>query len=119
MLLVKDASVAVAWYKRLGFTTEWVHRFEPDFPAFVSISLGGAGTRVFLSEHMGDASGPGYVWIRVPDIGPIAAEFGVAPQPSGGRVEVALVDPDGNRVTVGAVGDPAQRPAEEYGYTLD
>lgn len=119
VLRVKDAGAAVAWYQRLGFTPEWVHRFEPNLPAFVSLVLDGPGTRLFLSEHRGDAPGPAFVWLRVPDIGPVAAEFAVEPQPFGGRVEVALVDPDGNRITVGAVGDPEQRPAEEYRYTLD
>lgn len=118
VLRIKDATIAVAWYQRLGFSTEWVHRFEPDFPAFVSIVLDGQGTRLFLSEHEGDAAETGSVWLRVPDIAPIAAEFSLEPRPFGGRIEVALVDPDGNRITVGAVGDPAQRPAEEYRYTL-
>jgi catechol 2,3-dioxygenase-like lactoylglutathione lyase family enzyme len=119
VLRVTDAAVAVGWYRRLGFTTEWVHRFEPDFPAFVSIVRDGPGTRLFLSEHQGDAPGPGFVWLRVPDIAPVAAEFALEPQPNGGRVEVTLVDPDGNRITVGAVGDPRQRRAEEYRYTLE
>lgn len=119
VLGVKEASVAVAWYQRLGFTTEWVHRFEPDFPAFVSIALEGAGTRLFLSEHRDDAPGPASVWLRVPDIAAIAAEFAMQPRTFGGRLELPLTDPDGNRITVGAVGDPEKRPDDEYRYTLD
>ena len=119
MLHVSDAANAVAWYRRLGFTEEWVHRYEPGFPAFVSIVLDGPGTRLFLSEHRGNALGPAFVWLRVPDIAPVAAAFGVDAKPAGGRVEVALVDPDGNSVTVGAIGDPALHPAEEYRYTLE
>ena len=119
MLRVSDAAAAVAWYRRLGFTEEWVHRYQPDFPAFVSIVLDGPGTRLFLSEHRGDAPGPALVWLRVPDIGRVADAFGVEPKPAGGRVEVALVDPDGNRVTVGAIGEPTLHPAEEYRYTLE
>ena len=53
VLRVKDAAAAVAWYGRLGFQEEWVHRFEPGFPAFVSIARG--KLRIFLSEHEGDA----------------------------------------------------------------
>ena len=119
MLHVSDAAKAVAWYRRLGFTEEWVHRYEPDFPAFVSIVLDGPGTRLFLSEHSGNALGPAFVWLRVPDIATVAVAFGADPKPVGGRVEVALVDPDGNRVTVGAIGDPALHPAKEYRYTLE
>jgi hypothetical protein len=37
---VADAAVAVAWYQRLGFGQEWEHRFEPGFPAFVSVARG-------------------------------------------------------------------------------
>jgi hypothetical protein len=40
ILRVADAAAAVAWYQRLGFTTEWEHRFEPGMPAFVSIARG-------------------------------------------------------------------------------
>ena len=109
----------MAWYRRLGFIEEWVHRYQPDFPAFVSIVLDGPGTRLFLSEHRGDVAGPGVVWIRVPDIEPASAAFGVQPKAAGGRVEIALVDPDGNRVTVGAIGDPTLHPAEEYRYRLE
>jgi catechol 2,3-dioxygenase-like lactoylglutathione lyase family enzyme len=116
---VSDAAVAVAWYRRLGFTEEWVHRFEPDFPAFVSIVLDGPGTRLFLSEHRGDAPGTALVWLRVPDIAPVSAALGVEPTPNGGRVEFQLVDPDGNKVIVGAVGDRVLHPAEEYRYTLE
>jgi catechol 2,3-dioxygenase-like lactoylglutathione lyase family enzyme len=120
VLRVSDAAVSVAWYRRLGFVEEWVHRYEPSFPAFVSIALDeGAGTRLFLSEHRGDAPGPAVVWLRVPEIAPFAAEFGVEPHPVGGRLEIGLVDPDGNRVTVGALGDLAQHPDSEYGYTLE
>lgn len=118
MLRVSDARAAVAWYQRIGFATEWVHRFEPGLPAFVSIMLEGPGTRLFLSEHQGDAPGPSVVWLRVPDIEPIATEFEVEPHPFGGRVEIALVDPDGNRIICGAMGNPDLRPDEEYRYTL-
>lgn len=119
MLRVADAATALAWYRRLGFTEEWVHRFEPDLPAFVSIVLDGPGTRLFLSEHTGDAPGPALVWLRVADVAPVAASFGVEPRVAGGRLEVQLTDPDGNQERVGAVGDPALRPDDEYRYTLE
>lgn len=53
ILRVQDADVAVAWYKRLGFQQTSVHRFEPGFPAFVTIERG--PMQLFLSEHKGDA----------------------------------------------------------------
>jgi catechol 2,3-dioxygenase-like lactoylglutathione lyase family enzyme len=118
VLRVSDAAASAAWYRRLGFTVEWVHRFEPHFPAFVSVAMEGPGTRLFLSEHTGDAPGPALVWIRVADVAPVAAEFGVEAHAYGARVEVSLVDPDGNRITVGAMGESSERHDEEYRYEL-
>ena len=37
VLHVADAAAAIAWYGRLGFTEQWVHRFGPGMPAFVSL----------------------------------------------------------------------------------
>ena len=47
------ADAAVRWYERLGFTKQWEYHFDPNCPAFVSIACG--ETRLFLSEHRGDA----------------------------------------------------------------
>ena len=66
VLRVKDAAQAAAWYKRLGFEQEWVHRFEPGFPAFVSIARG--RMRLFLSEHPGDARPDTLIYMRVNDV---------------------------------------------------
>lgn len=114
VLRVSDAGTALRWYERLGFEQEWTHRFEPDFPAFVSIRRGspGTGVRIFLSEHRGDAGPNGLLYLRVSDIAPVATEFGAEIHDSGARYEVGLVDPDGNRVRVGA---PTGR--RERGYT--
>ena len=54
ILRVADAAVAATWYRRLGFVSEWEHRLELTFPAFVSIARTDGG-RLFLSEHRGDA----------------------------------------------------------------
>jgi hypothetical protein len=104
ILRIADAAVALAWYARLGFVEEWTHRFEPDFPAFVSVRRGegDAGCRLFLSEHTGDAAPNGLVYLRVDDVAPIAAELGAAVHDSGARLEVSVVDPDGNRLRIGA-----------------
>jgi hypothetical protein len=69
ILRVANAAAAVAWYERLGFTQEWEHRFEPGWPAFVSIARGRA--RLFLSEHQGDAGPDTLVQLFVDDIAPV------------------------------------------------
>lgn len=91
---------AVSWYERLGFVNEWEHRFEPSFPAFVSIARNETA-RLFLSEHRGDARPDTLVYLRVADVDAIAREFGseIIDQPWGR--EVHLTDPDGNRLRVG------------------
>jgi hypothetical protein len=101
----RDAEVAMRWYARLGFAEEWTHRYEPTFPAFVSIRRGppGAGVRIFLSEH-GPADQPrGSLYLRVADIGPVAGEFGAEVHDAVSRLEVVLDDPDGNHLTLGAM----------------
>lgn len=79
---------------------EWEHRFEPGFPAFVSLARNG-GCRLFLSEHTGDATPDCLVYLRIDDIESVAADFDteVCEQPWGR--EVHLVDPDGNRLRIG------------------
>jgi Glyoxalase superfamily protein len=99
ILHVADASVAVVWYERLGFSKEWEHRFNPRFPAFVSIARG--AVRLFLSEHAGDARPDTLVYLRVQDVDAIAAEFGVVPAEAPWAREVELRDPDGNRLRIG------------------
>jgi catechol 2,3-dioxygenase-like lactoylglutathione lyase family enzyme len=100
VLRVDDAARAVSWYERLGFVKEWEHRFDPSFPAFVSIARDGTA-RLFLSEHRGDAQPDTLVYLRVADVDAIAREFDseIIDQPWGR--EVHLTDPDGNRVRVG------------------
>ena len=113
VLRVASADEAVAWYARLGYEKEWEHRFEPSFPAFVSIACRGA-SRLFLSEHTDDAGGPladaTTVYLRVRDIDAVAEEFDVevVEQPWGAR-ELCLTDPDGNRLRIGAA-DVPERP---------
>ena len=96
-LRVTEASLAVSWYRRLGYEQEWEHRFEPGFPVFVSLTRGGAA-RLFLSEHTGDATPDTLVYLRVDDLEAVAREFGaeIVEQPWGR--EVWLSDPDGNRL---------------------
>ena len=99
VLRVGDAERAVDWYERLGFVKEWEHRFEPGFPAFVSVARG--NVRLYLSEHEGDARPNMLIHLYVRNIDAVAAEFGLPVDEDGlaGR-ECHLVDPDGNRLRV-------------------
>jgi catechol 2,3-dioxygenase-like lactoylglutathione lyase family enzyme len=98
ILRVADAARAVAWYERLGFRQEWVHRFEPSFPAFVSVARG--RLRLFLSEHTGDARPDTLVYLRVADVDAVAAEFGVRAEDQPWARELELRDLDGNRLRI-------------------
>jgi hypothetical protein len=99
VLHVEEASRALAWYARLGFSKEWEHQFEPGFPWFVSVARG--RVRIFLSEHKGDARPDTLIHLYVNDIDAVSEEFGVAVDEDGlaGR-ECDLQDPDGNRLRI-------------------
>jgi catechol 2,3-dioxygenase-like lactoylglutathione lyase family enzyme len=100
VLRVANLDRALSWYQRLGFEKEWEYRFEPDFPAFSSISRGGVA-RVFLSEHTGDAPPQGLLCLRLSDLDTVANVFDarIFEQPWGR--EVHLQDPDGNHLRIG------------------
>lgn len=95
---VSDAARAVAWYERLGFLQEWEHRFEPGFPAFVSIARGHA--RIYLSEHEGDARPDTLIYLRHSELDEVAELLGatIEQQPWGRELETR--DPDGNRLRI-------------------
>jgi catechol 2,3-dioxygenase-like lactoylglutathione lyase family enzyme len=99
VLRADDAQRAVAWYERLGFTKTDEHRFEPGFPAFVTIDRG--EIRLFLSEHTGDARPDTLVYMFVEDVDAIAREFGVEVEVAPWAREIELRDPDGNRLRIG------------------
>jgi catechol 2,3-dioxygenase-like lactoylglutathione lyase family enzyme len=103
ILRVANAAAAVAWYERLGFTKEWEHRFEPGWPAFVSIARGQA--RLFLSEHRGDARPDTLVQLFMSDIAPVVAEFGRPAEEPPYGCEIELCDPDGNRLRISTARD--------------
>jgi len=108
ILRVVDAAAAAAWYRRLGFTQEWEHRFEPGFPAFVSVARG--RVRLFLSEHRGDARPDTLVYLRVAEVDAIAAEFDVSVEEAPWAREIELRDPDGNRLRIGTPKADHRRP---------
>lgn len=103
VLRVSDAAAAAAWYQRLGFGQEWEHRFEPGFPAFVSIARG--RVRLYLSEHTGDARPDTLIYLRLRDLDVIAKEFGVAVEQMPWGSEVKIFDPDGNRLRISTPAD--------------
>ena len=108
VLRVSDAARSVEWYRRLGYEEEWVHRFEPSFPAFVSLAKDGSA-RVFLSEHLGDARPDTLVYMRVPDVDAVAREFGAEVVEQPWAREVHLTDPDGNRLRIGTAAAELRR----------
>ena len=99
VLRVADADRAVAWYARLGFHKEWEHRFEPGFPAFVSVARG--RVRLYLSEHEGDARPGTLIHLYVNDVDAVSSELGIPVDDDGlaGR-ECDVEDPDGNRLRI-------------------
>jgi uncharacterized glyoxalase superfamily protein PhnB len=50
----------------LGFSVDWEHRFEADFPLYMQVSYGNC--LIHLSEHHGDSCPGAAVRIEVDDI---------------------------------------------------
>ncbi|SMC87940.1 MULTISPECIES: glyoxalase superfamily protein [Micrococcales] len=98
ILPVADADNALSWWRRLGFVESFRHQFETDFPRFVGIERDGC--QIYLSEHQGDASGPGLIYLWVSDVDAVAAEFGAAVEDMPWARDCEISDPDGNRVRV-------------------
>lgn len=101
-----DLAVAEQFYCGfLGFTKDWEHRFEEDFPCYMQISR--AGCILHLSEHYGDSTPGGAIRIEVSDINSLHKELldqkykyarpGIETQEWGAR-EVRISDPFGNRI---------------------
>ena len=99
ILYVRDATASARWYARLGFRLTNVHRFAPDLPAFASVERG--PMKLFLSEHRGDARPDTLVYLYVNDVDAIAQEFGVAVEDAPWAREIAIKDPDSNRLRIG------------------
>lgn len=98
---VADGYAAAEWYRRLGFTVEGEHRFAPDLPLYLYLRRGDMW--LHLSEHEGDARPDTLVYLYVDDVDAVAEEFGVEIVDQPWAREVALTDPDGNRLRVGTV----------------
>jgi catechol 2,3-dioxygenase-like lactoylglutathione lyase family enzyme len=93
---VNDAAASVEWYRQLGFELVFEHRFAPNMPAYVGIRRDEA--LIHLSEHTGDAPGPGLAYIWVEAVDPLAAIFGVTVDEMPWARDCEIVDPDGNRL---------------------
>lgn len=84
----------------LGFTIDWEHRYEPDFPLYMQISM--CGLKLHLSEHYGDGTPGAVVYIRGTNIADYARELHnkkarfARPAPDDTRPEIT--DPFGNRL---------------------
>ncbi|WP_229051441.1 VOC family protein [Aeromicrobium sp. Leaf350] len=100
ILRISDVDQALAWWARLGFAEDFRHQFEPGFPWYVGLVRGDA--QVHLSQHTGDALGPGLLYLWVEDVDAVAAEFGVPIEDMPWARDCEVTDPDGNRVRVGS-----------------
>ncbi len=76
--------------KGLGFEVEWKHRFEPDFPVFVSINRD--GMRIFLTEHTGDCQVGGLVHFYIPNVDALTTSSATG-DPGHGAAERHLPEP--------------------------
>ena len=88
---------------QLGFHVEWEHRFEPNFPVFLSVARD--GMRIFLTEHRGDCQVGGLVHFVIEDVDAYFGEFtarGVksteSPNNDLGFRNMTITDPDGNQL---------------------
>ena len=104
-LRVKSFDKSMEFYSRLGFVKEWVHQFEPGFPLFASITKD--GMEINLTEHTGDCQFGGLIHFYIPDVDGYFEQIrhnGISverpPENSLGPDlrDMAVVDPDGNRL---------------------
>ncbi len=116
MILIKpifrifDYSKAVEFYVEwLGFTIDWEHTFEENFPIYMQVSLG--DLVIHLSEHSGDCSPGARILIEnFPDIKTFHTQLiqknykynkpGIeVPFYDAGLLSMDVIDPFGNRIT--------------------
>ena len=90
----------------LGFTVDWEHRFEPQFPIYMQVSRGDC--LLHLTGHQGDAMPGANLRIPCEDVHALLAELRAKPyaalspgldNPPWGGEEVTLTDPFSNRLT--------------------
>ena len=108
VLRIFDEEKAREFYEGfLGFDVAFAHRFEPETPIYMGLTLG--EVYLHLSEHHGDASPGAHIRISMDDVKSFCAELNEkgykyarpdveGPMPWGG-FEMTIADPFGNRVT--------------------
>ncbi|MDX1964641.1 MAG: glyoxalase superfamily protein [Pirellulales bacterium] len=106
ILRIFDEARALAFYRDwLGFTVDWVHRFEPTLPAYMQISW--AGCTLHLTEHHGDCCPGSTVFLRVSGLREYHAELLAKNYPHlrpgieqtfHNSLCMELIDPFGNRL---------------------
>ena len=106
VLRIFDEAVARGFYVDwLGFTVEWEHRFAPDMPLYMAISLG--GMTLHLTGHHGDACPGSTVYIRATGLDALHARLAARPHPGArpgiaampwGERQMQLTDPFGNKL---------------------
>ena len=90
----------------LGFSIDWEHRFEPDFPVYMQIARDGLSLQ--LSEHTGDYQAGGLVNLFVENVDDWYNDFqsrgvSVKERPNEsiqGLRGMTVVDPDGNKISI-------------------
>ena len=106
ILRIFDVAKAKEFYLDfLGFNLDWEHRFEPDLPLYMQVSLG--ALVLHLSEHYGDGSPGSTVFVRVEGLAAyhaqlLAKRYGYLrpgiERNDRGSLCVQLLDPFGNRL---------------------
>ena len=89
----------------LGFSQGFEHRFEPDLPLYMEVTLGSLA--LHLSEHYGDCSPGGAIRVEMEDLKAFHARLldqkfkfsrpGIEKTPWD-TLEVTVIDPFGNRI---------------------
>lgn len=105
ILRIFDVALAKEFYCYfLGMTLDWEHRYEPDLPLYMQVSLG--RLRLHLSEHYGDGTPGTAVYIEGGPLRPfvelLLAKRAKFARPSPGDDDLTLTDPFGNKLRFSA-----------------
>ena len=106
VLRIDDYEEAKSYYiDFLGFEIDFAWRHAENFPVYMGISRGGLG--LHLTEHRGDAAGPGAAYLQIESVHDLYAELkgkrsDMSEEPidqAWGSTELKLVDPFANKLT--------------------
>ncbi len=99
ILHVKNAGKSAEWYARLGFHVQGEHKFEAGLTIYMFLERG--DVHLHLSEHKGDARRDTLLYFYVHDVDSLATDFRCKVVQEPWAREIALTDPDGNRLRIG------------------